>query len=115
METNGLVITERIDKLLVSHNLSRNDLYRELKIASNSLPTWKSRGTIPAADVALRIADFLNVSLEFLLYGMEKDISNSERDLISRYRDLSEDQKAAVLAVVSSFEDQNSKKNKNAI
>ena len=112
METNGIIITDRIDILLSSQKRTRNDLYSSLGIASNSLPTWKARGTIPAADIALKIADYLNVSIEFLLYGIEKDYSNTERDLISRFRELSAVQQEAVIGVIQTFENQNLKNTK---
>ena len=110
-----MILVERIDNLLHSISQTRVNLCDSLGIKKQSLTDWKNRGTIPAADVALKIADYLNVSLEYLLYGTEKTFSNDELNLISRYRDFTPEQKTTVKAVFDSFEKQNSEKNKNVV
>lgn len=42
-----------------------------LNIRRPSLSEWKKDGTIPKADIALKIADFLNTSVRFLVTGKE--------------------------------------------
>ena len=38
---------------------------------SNAFPMYKQRGTIPSYDKVRAIADILDVSVEFLLYGVD--------------------------------------------
>lgn len=60
-------------------NLSRKELAYLADFSVNSIPTGIARGSIPAADVAYRIAKVLGVSVEYLLTSREKDtISNSQ-------------------------------------
>lgn len=60
-------------------NLSRKELAYLADFSVNSIPTGIARGSIPAADVAYRIAKVLGVSVEYLLTSGEKDtISNSQ-------------------------------------
>lgn len=60
-------------------NISRKELAYLANFSVNSIPTGIARGSIPAADVAYRIAKVLGVSVEYLLTSGEKDtISNSQ-------------------------------------
>ena len=53
-------------------------LYRKTKISKGTFSSWKNRNTIPRADEAYRIANSLNVSVEYLLTCVDQpaDASN---------------------------------------
>ncbi len=93
-ETNGALIVERMDSTLKKKGLTRNDLCRVLGFKGNTLSTWKTRGTIPAADIAIKIADFLGVSVRFLVTG-ENDslLTNSQKELLELWDSLTENQR----------------------
>ena len=65
----------RIDALLKTKKKNRNDIYNDLSISKNLIGQWTQKGTIPSADTACKIADYLNTSVEFLVTGIEKDSS----------------------------------------
>ena len=70
---------EVVDSEREYKNLSRKELAYLANFSVNSIPTGIARGSIPAADVAYRIAKVLGVSVEYLLTSGEKDtISNSQ-------------------------------------
>lgn len=69
MKTNGLQIVDRMDAVLKSQGKTRVDVKNELGIAATTICNWKQRGSIPAADELLEIADYLNVDFRWLLYG----------------------------------------------
>ena len=70
---------EIVDSEREYKNLSRKELAYLADFSVNSIPTGIARGSIPAADVAYRIAKVLGVSVEYLLTSGEKDtISNSQ-------------------------------------
>ena len=50
-------------------NISRKELAYLADFSVNSIPTGIARGSIPAADVAYRIAKVLDVTVEYLLLG----------------------------------------------
>ena len=50
-------------------NISRKELAYLADFSINSIPTGITRGSIPAADVAYRIAKVLDVTVEYLLLG----------------------------------------------
>ena len=53
-------------------------LYQKTKVPKGTFSSWKTRNILPRADVALRIAEALGVTVEYLLTGKEqnKHISN---------------------------------------
>jgi transcriptional regulator with XRE-family HTH domain len=46
-------------------------LYRKTGISKGTFSSWKSRGLMPRADAAFRIAEALEVSVEYLLTGAD--------------------------------------------
>ena len=76
---------DRIDNLLVRQKKKRSDLYEMVKeINSHSMYDWTRRNTVPAADIAVKIADCLGTSVEYLVTGKEKDIYKEKYDNLMR-------------------------------
>lgn len=73
-------VLEELDFL----NASKADIARFLNVRKSTVYSWFERDTIPAADTALKIADFLNVSLEYLVTG-EKDESKKSKTELSDF------------------------------
>ncbi|MGP1458941.1 MAG: helix-turn-helix domain-containing protein [Treponema sp.] len=68
-------------------SLSRMDVYKEVNLSENTFSTWLKRGTVPRADILLKIANCVGVSVQWLLTGKELDgLSQEEHDLIENYR-----------------------------
>ena len=101
VNTNGFVIVERIDKLLKERNENRNILAPAVGIRPQTISGWSTRGTIPAADTALNIANYFGVSVEWLLTGRERDgLSAEERRLVDMWRELDARDRQDVLGIV---------------
>ena len=60
---------EVVDSEREYKNTSRKELAYLADFSVNSIPTGITRGSIPAADVAYRIAKVLDVTVEYLLLG----------------------------------------------
>jgi transcriptional regulator with XRE-family HTH domain len=92
MESQGSAIVERIDNLLNEKGQTRKALAAAGVVNSVvSITDWSQRGTVPRADVALAIADYLNVSVRWLVTGEdEQGLSLDERNLLVKYRSLDE-------------------------
>ena len=60
---------EVVDSEREYKNISRKELAYLADFSVNSIPTGITRGSIPAADVAYRIAKVLDVTVEYLLLG----------------------------------------------
>ncbi|MBR1721243.1 MAG: helix-turn-helix transcriptional regulator [Treponema sp.] len=65
---------ENVDSELKFQNKTRKQLSQALSFDPTTISKGISNGSIPLADMALKIADFLNVSLEYLLDMPEKTV-----------------------------------------
>jgi transcriptional regulator with XRE-family HTH domain len=89
MKLDGIGITARIDEALRIKKVSRKELYLSLKLAFNTFSNWETRGTVPAADIALKIADYLGVSVRWLVTGKDdQGLTLEERNLLAKYNSL---------------------------
>jgi transcriptional regulator with XRE-family HTH domain len=82
MKVTGNGIVERID----GSGKNRKEVAAAAGLKSvQSITDW-SKGSIPAADTALKIADFLRVSYRWLLTGEdETGLTPEQRELIAKY------------------------------
>ena len=71
-------LSEEMDYL----GIKKADLSRELNIPDSTIRSWWSRDAMPAADVALKVAQFLNVSLEYLITGKNAPPKKEKRQEI---------------------------------
>ncbi len=77
-ENSMLAFWERVRNLL-THDLNQAWLCRKLGIASATMSTWVTHDRLPKADMAVRIAQALGVSAEYLVTG--KDSLEDDEDL----------------------------------
>jgi hypothetical protein len=105
MEEKGSAIVKRIDLLLKEGGLTRKALVYAGAIKSvQSVTDWGERNTVPRADVALAIADFLKVSVRWLITGEdEKGLSRNEQNLLAKFGCLTEDNQLNVQALIESM------------
>lgn len=91
---NGTDFVCRIEKLLEMQKKTKVEFSNSIGIPKQSLYDWKQRGTIPSADTALKIAQYLNTTVEYLLTGKETDenkvkldgITEEIQNIINKYR-----------------------------
>lgn len=69
IKTTGKEIVDRIDYLCAGQCIRRKQLADAIGIGSSTIATWALRNTIPSADVALEIAHYFGVSVEWLITG----------------------------------------------
>ena len=102
--TNGMLIVERIDNLLKERNLNRVALAEAIGIKPQNISAWSVRGTVPAGDICLKIAEYLNVSIEWLICGKEGGLNNEERWVLSQWKSLDVVQKDTVRTLLEKWE-----------
>ena len=91
-----MTICERIFAELDKQNKMAADMCRVLGVGTSQTTSWKNRNTDPPAKYMVQIADFLDVSLEYLLTGVDSSsskLSPLETDLLAMFRDLPTEQK----------------------
>ena len=108
-------ISERIFVLLKSKHLSQYDLAEYAGLSPAAISSWKSRNTSPSADKLVRISEFLGVSLQFLLTGIDtpdkvpvimddgipyQSSTAVEHELLTLFRQLSDLEKGRILGIL---------------
>lgn len=73
-------INERLFALIKSEHLKKSELAEFLQVGTGQITTWEKRKTDPPAKHIVRICEFLNVSVEYLLTGNES-IKNEKKAL----------------------------------
>lgn len=69
IQVTGKEIVDRIDFLCAGQCINRKQLALKIGIGSSTISTWAFRNSIPGADVALEIANYFGVSVEWLITG----------------------------------------------
>ena len=103
-ETNGLQIVARISEICRKKGIVRKEVSDALKLPDNCFSNWSARGTVPAGDICIRIADYLKVSAVWLITGKEEGLSNEEEKLLSIYQKLSPQQKDTIWTLMEKWE-----------
>lgn len=100
--------SDRLNKKIKESGLKRTAFADEVGIKNQSITDWEKRGTIPAGDVCLRMADFLDVPVDWLISGKtEGGMSEDEMELVRKFRMLPPEQKSIVETLVNAMTEQN--------
>ncbi|MBE5977839.1 MAG: helix-turn-helix transcriptional regulator [Paenibacillaceae bacterium] len=100
-------IGKRVHVLLNEQGKRQKDLADFLGTATSTVHGWKQGNRNPSSEVLLPICEFLDISLEYLLTGKERntvkqignnnDLSIDETDLLSYFRELSRSNQRSIL------------------
>jgi transcriptional regulator with XRE-family HTH domain len=78
-------LVERIKEICKQKNTSMGALEKELGLANGSIRRWDDK--TPGADKILKIANRLDISIDYLLTGKDgKDLTPEEQKLVDYYR-----------------------------
>lgn len=105
MRISGSAIVKRIDTLLKERGETRKALVALGAINNVTAVTdWQNRDNVPRADTVLAIADYLNVSVRWLLTGKDnKDLSLEEKNLLVKYNCLTAENKRNVIGLIDTM------------
>lgn len=87
---NNKTLVERIDGCLKERNLKRLALCDAVGITPTAITHWKTQKSIPSADTAVKIAQYLDVSIVWLIFGTcaASDEPFSPQNIASRIQTL---------------------------
>ena len=68
---------DRLQSLVDQKGITRNKLLVDLNLGKNSFINWESRGTIPNGETLSKIAQYFNVSVDYLLNGKPSEQKNN--------------------------------------
>ncbi len=82
-----MTISQRIFMLLKQKGKKQKELAEFTGISTSAISAWNKNNTNPTAESLSTIADFLEISLDYLLTGKEKTIENTEdiKELLDNY------------------------------
>ena len=103
------MFSDRLKKLRDENNVSQFDLSNYLGISQQALSKWENEKTEPDNESLVKIANYFNVSTDYLLGNseskqIEKPYDNDlEKVLFSKAKDLSDSDKKAVLGIIEAL------------
>lgn len=111
MQTKRLADTigRRVQQLMEAGGMTQAELARAIDIKSSSMSNIINDKARPSAETLFRIAAVFRANPLWILKGegerheMKRVAAGSETDLLDGYRDLTDEQKAAVLAVIATL------------
>lgn len=102
-----MTIIERITQLLYERDRTAYELCKAVGIQTSTMSTWKARKRNPPADYIPAIANFLGVSVDYLLTGQEsvapRYTSSTEDELLELFRQLPENKKYEFIGELKGF------------
>jgi DNA-binding XRE family transcriptional regulator len=99
---DGKAIFYRITSVLKEKDLKRLNMCNTIGISSQNITNIKK--SIPAADTAIKIADYLCVSVKWLITGEdETGLTDGEKDILEAYNQLNDIGKDAAIGAVKAL------------
>ena len=68
---NSIELINVLDKYLESNKLSRRKFCILTGIPNSTISSWKIKKVLPSIEVVAKIADFMNVSLDWLVFNSD--------------------------------------------
>ena len=112
--TENVCFMDRVESILKEKRLTQKELAEDLGLRRPTLSDWKKNGAVPAADICLRIAEYLGVSVEWLVTGKESALTSEEKTLLKQWKILTPDQKDTLRTLLNKWEAEYQAREKNA-
>lgn len=92
---------EIYQRLLDEKGLKNSDVSRGANVSNMTLSDWKHGKTTPKTDTMKKIADFLGVSVDYLMHGNENKYSEELADDLSKILYADENLKMCFMKILS--------------
>lgn len=102
-----MTFVERVLNELEYQGKTKSELADYCGLTRSAFSMWITRNSIPSADVALKVARFLNVSVEYLIDGVEKDQCAADKcvlQIIELLKNFNPADKVRILKIVECFQ-----------
>lgn len=91
---------ERVDSLLRQKNISQRRMIIDLGLTKNTMFNWKHRNNIPNGEVLLKLSEYLDVPVDYLLCNDRYCLNEEEMLLLNEYRKLDKQQREDILTLI---------------
>lgn len=78
MDADADIFWANIKKVIKQQNTTHEWVAKKAGISFHTFNGWRSKGIYPRADAAVRIAEALNTSVEYLVTGTMREWENTE-------------------------------------
>lgn len=93
----------QLEELCIQNNIKITVLLQYLGKSKSSATSWKN-GTLPSFETLLKISEYFNVSLDYLLTGKERrDLSYEESEWLNLYRQLTPEEQKHCLRFIKGY------------
>lgn len=82
---------------------SRNQFCKEKGIPYSSLQIYWNTDKLPLGDMMVDLADYLGVSLDFLVYGKIRDTDNTTESIVDLIKDTDMEQKIELRGIIKQY------------
>jgi len=94
-------IPKRIREALEAKGFKIGDFYQNVGINSQYIRNLNVQGSIPAADTAIKMAEYLCVSVKWLITGQDDEgLSQNEQILLSQFNLLDSKNQEEILGII---------------
>lgn len=103
MDVNMESIGKRVKEIRLQKKLTHTDIHKQCGIASGALSMIENGKRVPSAIILYRIAEVLNVSVDWLITGKSTNSKNtleSEEILLKLFRELDFDDQDEILEFI---------------
>lgn len=95
-------------ELRLEKKLSQDKIAEDLDISQPLIAKWESHQSTPAPEMLDYIADYFNVSVDYLIgrskyRNLEADNSELDNVLFSKAKDLTDDEKKTIISVINAI------------
>lgn len=73
---------QRLENALKEKNITASDLSKILGVTSSVVYSWKLRESIPRADIAVKVAEVLDTSVEYLINGKSNILAQENHSFL---------------------------------
>lgn len=105
-------INERLKQLRVDNNLLQKEIAKILNVPKNTYGAWERGNNEPSVDIIIKLADFYQISTDYLLNREEEDgriivqeleLPSDEKKVLEKYRVLPPELKAVSYEYIKSL------------
>jgi len=93
------MLFNRIQELCKQHQTNFSKLERECGLSNATIRRWEKAS--PTADNIVKVADYFNVSVDYLLGRDAYSLSNEAQDYAKKFDSLSDEKKKLAMAYMS--------------
>lgn len=100
-------IIDRIENIMEEKKIKQSDLVKKLEVGKTTINSWFSKKSDPKAEYIMKIAELLEVSVEYLLTGEEpkqEHYTKEEQKLTWIYRTTNQTGKQRIMEYASEMQ-----------